>query len=217
MFFRQNLFFIQNSIFRQNLLFYPKFDIYTKFTEISILAKISINNNFNFFKGKLEKKRKNLLGAPIGKKVVVFVDDLNMPKLDTYGSQPPIELLRQYQDFRGLYDREKFFWKDIENVIICSACAPPGGGRNPVTARMIRHFGMFSIPSPSDGALKTIFSAILGGFLQDFQPAVRGTAGNAVQVKVIKMPYRYDKNRLLTLTKFDQKFKILKNWAKSLK
>lgn len=37
-----------------------------------------------------------------------------MPKLDSYGSQPPIELLRQFQDFRGFYDREKFFWKEIQ-------------------------------------------------------------------------------------------------------
>ncbi len=98
------------------------------------------------------------LGAPAGKRVILFVDDLNMPKLDRYGSQPPIELLRQYQDFRGLYDRDKLFWKKIQDMTICAACAPPGGGRNPITPRMIRHFSMFCLPNPSDLSLKGIFS-----------------------------------------------------------
>ena len=68
--------------------------------------------------GKMEKKRKNILGAPAGKHIIIFVDDLNMPKLDTYGSQPPIELLRQFQDFGGMYDREKLFWKELQ-VYLC--------------------------------------------------------------------------------------------------
>ena len=81
---------------------------------LNFSAQTSSNRTQEMIEGKLEKKRKNILGAPTGKRVIIFVDDLNMPKLDTYGSQPPIELLRQYQDFKGLYDREKLFWKEIQ-------------------------------------------------------------------------------------------------------
>ena len=101
------------------------------------------------------------VGAPVGKHVILFVDDLNMPKLDRFGSQPPVELLRQYQDFRGFYDRQKLYWKQIRDMTICAACAPPGGGRNPITARMIRHFTMLCLPNPSEISLKAIFMVLL--------------------------------------------------------
>ena len=81
---------------------------------VNFSAQTSSIRTQEIIESKLEKKRKTVLGAPVGKKVALFVDDLNMPKLDRYGSQPPIELLRQYQDFRGFYDREKLFWKQIK-------------------------------------------------------------------------------------------------------
>uniref|UniRef100_A0A7S0PNJ6 Dynein heavy chain n=1 Tax=Micromonas pusilla TaxID=38833 RepID=A0A7S0PNJ6_MICPS len=114
---------------------------------------------------KLEKKRKTRFGAPPNKKIVLFVDDVNMPARETYGAQPPVELLRQYQDFRGFYDREKLFWKDVEDTTLVCACAPPGGGRQEVTPRFFRHFNMLNVPPPNDATMKIILGSIFSGFL----------------------------------------------------
>lgn len=77
-------------------------DVLNKLYETNLFVPVTINfsaqtsslRTQEILELKLEKKKKTLLGAPLGKKVIVFVDDVNMPKLETYGAQPPIELLR---------------------------------------------------------------------------------------------------------------------------
>lgn len=73
--------------------------------------------------------------------MLIFVDDVNMPALDKYGSQPPVEMLRQIIE-DGYYDVKKFYLKYVADTQFISCCAPPGGGRNPVTPRFFRHFNM---------------------------------------------------------------------------
>ena len=61
--------------------------------------------------------------------MVVFVDDINMPATEEWGAQPPLELLRQLLERQGVYDRKRLTWVSVEDVVLCAACGPPGGGR----------------------------------------------------------------------------------------
>lgn len=90
-----------------------------------------------------------------------------------YGAQPPNELLRQAIDSGGFYDTQKLFFKGIKDVVFLAACAPPGGGRNQVSPRLLRHFSMVWLTALSTGSLNRIFQAVLGGFLQATVPSLK--------------------------------------------
>lgn len=64
---------------------------------------------------KMTSVHKNLLGAPEGKVNVVFVDDVNLPARDAFGSQPPLELLRQLvSGMRGMMTVVCFWRRETE-------------------------------------------------------------------------------------------------------
>ena len=44
-------------------------------------------------------------GPPGSKRLVYFVDDINMPLVDKYDTQTAIELMRQHVDQKGWFDK----------------------------------------------------------------------------------------------------------------
>ena len=96
-----------------------------------------------------------------------------MPALETYGAAPPVELLRLFLDRGGFYDRGKPFWKDVADVTLVCACGPPGGGRNPLTPRFVRHHHALCFPQPSAASLRTILSGVFGGAVDGASLEVR--------------------------------------------
>jgi dynein heavy chain len=67
---------------------------------INFSAGTSANGVQEIIQSYYDRRAKNRF-YPKGSKLkaVCFIDDLNMPRKDTFGSQPPIELIRQHMDY----------------------------------------------------------------------------------------------------------------------
>lgn len=90
------------------------FDEHTLILNINLSAQTSSQNLQETVESRLEKRTKGRYCPIGGRKMITFLDDLNMPVKEVYGSQPPLELLRQFLGYGFWYDREKQSRKYIE-------------------------------------------------------------------------------------------------------
>ena len=129
----------------------------------------------------LEKKAGRNYGPPGTKKLVYFIDDMNMPVVDTYGTVQPHTLIRQHLDYNHWYDRAKLILKEIHNVQYV-ACMNPTAGSFTINSRLQRHFSVFAISFPGTDALRTIYQSILLGHLttNGFSNAIQRIADKIV-------------------------------------
>ncbi|EKX52600.1 hypothetical protein GUITHDRAFT_157080 [Guillardia theta CCMP2712] len=167
--------------------------------------QVSIESN-------IEKRLKGTFGPPAGKKLIIFIDDVNMPLVDTYGTQQPVTLLKLFIEKQGLYDREELVWKHVIDTHCLAACGPPGGARNPMDPRFVSLFTVFNISFPSDESIIRIFSTILDNHFQPFSASKDGeffkTCGKTFSESTLKLYKTVVANMPPTPTRFHYVFNL---------
>lgn len=158
----------------------------------------------------LEKKAGRVYGPPGNKKMIYFIDDMNMPEVDTYGTVQPHTLVRQFMDYKHWYDRTKLSLKDIHNCQFVS-CMNPTAGSFTIDPRLQRHFSTFAVNFPGADAMFHIYHSILSQHIANpinkFAPKLVTSCDDLIKT-AITLHQRMNVMFLPTAVKFHYNFSM---------
>ena len=125
------------------------------------------------FEARLMKRTGSTFGPPGMGRMVFFLDDMNLPEVDAYGTQTAMGLLRQHIDYGAWYDLQKLSLKTIDDCQYVGALNPSVGSFS-IDSRLQRHFTTFAVALPNPTSLLTIYQTFLDGHMKSryFSPAV---------------------------------------------
>ncbi|XP_049715237.1 dynein axonemal heavy chain 2 isoform X5 [Elephas maximus indicus] len=146
---------------------------------VNMSAQTTSNNVQGIIESRVEKRTKGVYVPFGGKSMITFMDDLNMPAKDLFGSQPPLELIRLWIDYGFWYDRSKQTVKHIRDMFLMAAMGPPGGGRTIISPRLQSRFNIINMTFPTESQIIRIFGTMINQKLQDFEEEVK-PIGNVV-------------------------------------
>ncbi|EMD41600.1 dynein heavy chain protein 1 [Gelatoporia subvermispora B] len=108
-----------------------------------------------------------LAPVQIGRWLVVFCDEINLPATDKYGTQRVISFIRQLVECGGFWRTSDKAWVKLERIQFVGACNPPTDpGRVPLSHRFLRHAPLVMVDYPGELSLKQIYGTYNRGILK---------------------------------------------------
>ncbi|KAL6478123.1 hypothetical protein MHYP_G00139580 [Metynnis hypsauchen] len=99
-----------------------------------------------------------LAPVQLGKWLVLFCDEINLPDMDKYGTQRVISFIRQMVEHGGFYRTSDQTWVKLERIQFVGACNPPTDpGRKPLSYRFLRHVPVVYVDYPGPASLTQIY------------------------------------------------------------
>jgi dynein heavy chain 1, cytosolic len=110
----------------------------------------------------------------IGRWLVLFCDEINLPAPDKYGTQRAISFLRQLVEQNGFWRTSDKTWVTLDRIQFVGACNPPtDAGRTPMGARFLRHAPLIMVDYPGELSLQQIYGTFASAVLKII-PSLRG-------------------------------------------
>lgn len=116
--------------------------------------------------------RKTLNGTTLaptqmGRWLVLFCDEINLPAPDKYGTQRVISFLRQMVEHGGFWRTSTKTWVSLERIQFVGACNPPtDAGRTPLGLRFLRHAPLIMVDYPGELSLNQIYGTFNSAVLK---------------------------------------------------
>ncbi|KAK4143340.1 dynein heavy chain, N-terminal region 1-domain-containing protein [Dichotomopilus funicola] len=120
----------------------------------------------------------------IGRWLVIFCDEINLPAPDKYGTQRAISFLRQLVEHNGFWRTSDKSWVTLDRIQFVGACNPPtDAGRTPMGDRFLRHAPLIMVDYPGEQSLMQIYGTFNSAVLKII-PSLRGYAEPLTQAMV---------------------------------
>ncbi|KAG6004495.1 Dynein heavy chain cytoplasmic [Claviceps maximensis] len=120
----------------------------------------------------------------IGRWLVLFCDEINLPAPDNYGTQRAISFLRQLVEHNGFWRTSDKSWVTLDRIQFVGACNPPtDAGRTPLATRFLRHAPLVMVDYPGELSLNQIYGTFNSAVLKII-PALRGYAESLTHAMV---------------------------------